>query len=238
MEQFKIRQDGFKEIRKSILLRTTPILLLATFGGLAISHFTTVGQQSNINVIPIIIPVLMGLLAFGLYRGLNRQKEIYESYKLTLVNNNIIREQLNTPTISIANEDVSEISKNSNGSITIKGNSALNVIVIPTQIDNYDKLEQLLADIKQISTKSSEPLLQKFSGMLSVITIALMATVYISEDKIIVGISGTVLLFVLGHSMYEVQRSKNIDKKSKRGTLWLILVIAAIISIMYFKLTA
>jgi hypothetical protein len=237
MEQFKIRQNGFKEIRKAILIKAIPILLLAAFGGLAISYFTTNGQPNDVNVFPFVIPIVLVALAFGLYRSVNRQKEIFDSYILTLDNNVITREQHNTPTITILNADLCEIIKNSNGSFTIKGNSSVNVIGVPSQIDEYEKLEKTLSEVRQISTKGSESFLQKFRGLLSVLTIGLMAAVYISNDKIIVGVSGTVLLVVLGYSFFEVQRSKNIDRKTKKGMWWLLLVTASIISIMYYKLT-
>lgn len=237
MEQFRIRQDGFKEIRKAMLIKAIPISLLAAFGGLAISHFNTNGQQSDVNVFPVVIPLVLGALAFGLYRGVNRQKEIFDSYVLTIDNIGITREQRNTPTIIITKTDLNEIIKNSNGSFTIKGNSTVNVIGVPSQIEDYERLEKLLSEIRQISSKTSEPVFQKFRGLLSILTIGLMAAVYISKDKVIVGISGTILLVVLGYSFFEVQRSKNIDSKTKKGMWWLILVTASIVGVMYYKLT-
>ena len=195
MEEFKIRQDGFKEIRKAMLIKVIPISLLAVLGGLAISHFNTSGQQSDVSVFPFVIPAALSALAFGLYRGVKRQQEIFDSYRLTIDNNGITREQHNTMTITISYADLSEIIKNSNGSFTVKGNSSVNVIGIPSQIDEYEKLEKSLAEIKHISIKSSEPFLQKFQGLLSILIIGLMAAVYISQNKIIVGVSGTVYLF-------------------------------------------
>jgi hypothetical protein len=236
MEQFKIKQDGFKEIRKAILIKTIPISLLAVLGGIVISHFNSNGQQSDVNVFPVLIPIMLGTLAFGLYRGIKRQKEIFESYRLTLDDNGITREQYNTPTITISIAELREITKNPNGSFTIKGNSTANVIGIPSQIEEYEKLEKSLSEIRQISTKSSESILQKFQGLFSILTIGLMGAVYISKDKIIVGVSGTVLLVILGYSFIETQRSKNIDSKTKKGMWWLILVAASIVGVMYYKL--
>ena len=181
--------------------------------------------------------IVLGALAFGLYRGVNRQKEIFDSYRLTLDNNAITREQHKTPTITISNTDVIEIVKNSNGSFTIKGNSPVNVIGVPSQKDDYEKLEKSLAEIRKISLKSSEPFLQKFSVLLSILTIGLMSAVYISKDKIIVGVSETILLLVLGYSFFEIQRSKNIDSKTQKGMWWLILVTVSFIGVMYYKLT-
>ena len=101
MEQFKIRQDGFKEIKNAMLIKAIPISLLAAFGGLAISYFNTNGQQRDVNIFLFVIPIILGALAFGLYGSVNRQKEIFDSYRLTLDSNSISKKQYNTPTIII-----------------------------------------------------------------------------------------------------------------------------------------
>lgn len=238
MEQFKIRQGGFKEIRKTMIIKAIPALLLMAFGGLAMGYFNPNAQQSDVNILPFVIPLVLGALVFGMYLGVNRQKKIFETYILTFDSNSITREQHNTATISIPHAELSEIIKNPNGGFTIKGNSTVNVIGVPAQIDDYEKLEKLLSGIRPISTKSNEPFLQKFRLLLSILTIGLMAAVYISKDKMIVGVSGTVLLLVLGYSFFEVQRSKNIDNKTKQGMWWLILVTGSILAVMYYKLTA
>lgn len=237
MEQFKIRKDGFREIRKAMLFKTAPIAIIALLVGLAIGYLNTDARQGEISVFPFVIPLLLGALGFGLYRGVNRQKEIFNSYILTLDNNCITREQHKTPTITISYTDISEIIKNSNGSFTIKGNSTENVIGVPSQIDDYEKLEKSLSEIGQILTIANESFIQKIRGLFSILTLGLMAAVYISKDKTIVGISGAVLLVVLGYSFFEVLRSKNIDGQTKRGIWWLILVAASIVGVMYFKLT-
>ena len=237
MEQFKIKEGSFKEIRNAMLAKAIPVSLLTVAGGLAISHFNTNVQQSEINVFPFVIPIVLGALAFGLYRGIKRQKEIYESYVLTIDDNGIKREQLNTPTIAISKADLTEVIVNPNRSITIKGNSSVNVILVPSQVDDYEKLVKALSEMRQISNRSSEPIFQKYRVLLSILTIALMAAVYISKNKIIVGVSGTVLLAILGYSIFEIRRSKNVDLKTKREMWLVILVVASIAGVMYFKLT-
>jgi len=236
MEQFKIRQDGFKEIRQAALIKAIPFLVIVISGAFAIYYFNPNSQQSNLNGFLIMIPITFCALAFGVYRGLNRQKEIFNSYRLTLDHNGITRERKNTSTITIANSDLSAIIKNSNGSFIIKGNSTENIIGVPSQIEDYEKLEKLLFELKEISTKTSKPLLQKFQGLLTIMTMALMVAVYTSQDKIIVGVSGTVLLIILGYSIFYIQRSKHIDIKTKKGMRWLVIVILSIIYSMYFEL--
>jgi len=240
MEQFKIRQNGFNEIRKGMLIKVVPILLLAAIVGIAISHFSSSGQESEVNIYPFLIPIVLLALGFGIYQGIKRQKEIFESYRLIIDDNCIIREQCNTQTISISIADISEICKNSNGSLIIKGNSTVDVIVIPSQIDNFEKLEQLLSEMKCISNKDKKTFLQKYIGLFSILlpitTLGLMAIVYLCEDKIIISISGTLLLVILAFSFFEIHRNKNIDNKTKRGSWWLILVVTSIMLILIYKI--
>lgn len=235
--EFKIKENGFAEIKKAIIVKTIPIVILAAGTGLAISHFNTNGQSTDVNALPFLIPIIIGALAFGLFKGINRQKGLFESYKLTINENEIVREQNNTQTISIPRNEIKSIIRNPKGILTIVGNSNTEIIGVPSQINNSEKLEQILSEIKPITDSDKKPLTEKYKGVLILLTLGLMATVYISKDKIIVGISGTILILFLGYSFYEVRRNKNIDKKTKNGMWWLILVLFSIIGTMYFKLT-
>lgn len=237
MLQFKNKQNGFKEIKKAILIKSIPISLLAVIGGLAINHFNTNIQQSNVNVYPFILPIVLGAMTFGLYRGINRQKKIFDSYRLTINDNSITREQHNTPTITISNSEISKIIKNSNGSFTIKGNSMINVIGVPSQIEDYELLEKSLSEIREITIKDGKKYLQMLLSLGSMLVIGLMLAVYISKDKMVVGASGSILLIILGYSFFQLYRSKNVDNKTKRSIWWIILPTASIIGVMYFKLT-
>lgn len=237
MEQFKIRQDGFKEIRKALLIRTIPLSLIAVIGGLMISHFSSNEDQRDVNVFPVLIPVVLGTLAFGLYLSIQRQKTLFDSYTLTIDDQKITREQHNTPSITISITDLKDIIKNLNGSYIIKGTSSAHSIVIPSQIEDYTKLEKLLLDLRPISVKTKESFLQKFQTPISLLALGLMAIVYIAKDKVIVGVSGTIVLVVFAYSTFTLWRSKNIDNKTKKGSWWMLLLIGSIIITMYAKLT-
>src|SRR6185503_14947178 len=99
MEQFKIRAGGFNEIRKLMLVKTIPLSVIAVAVGLGISQNN---QNDSVNVLPYVIPFALLSLGIGLYRGVNRQKKLFESYTLSISDDSIIREQTNTPTIKIA----------------------------------------------------------------------------------------------------------------------------------------
>ena len=55
-------------------------------------------------------------------------------------------------------------------------------------------------------------------------------------NRVIVGVSGAILVAILSWSFYDVQRSKNIDLKTKRRMWWILLVLASIIGVTMMKL--
>jgi len=237
MQQFKIRPEGFKQIRKKQLLQSIPILLLAAIGGLVISSMNSTAKEGNVNTLPFVIPIVLIALGFGVYRGLNRRKNLLNSYILTITDNLIERQQNDTAKISIYFNDISEISKGKDESFTIKGKTSTETILVPSQIENYNQLEQLLNTIKPIKENVTESILQKQRNLISLLTLALMAIVYVSKDKILVGISGAILVGLLSWSFYEIRTSKNVDNKTKKGVWWVLFVLAGIIGVTILKLT-
>jgi hypothetical protein len=236
LNQYKTKPGGFKEIQKQLLVRTLPVMIIAIGGAIAIGSINSKDKAGDINTLPIFIPLIVASVGFGLYRGLKRQKAIFESYTLTLNDNLITRDQLNTPGISIYFNQIKEIAKNKKGGLSIKGKNATDLIIVPAQIENYDRLESVLSQIKSIETKSNEPILEKYRVLFFLLIIGLMLCVYTVTNKIVVAITGTLLIGIMVWSFYEGRRSKNIDAKTKRGMLWIVLVLASVILVMVFKL--
>jgi hypothetical protein len=237
MQVFKIKQDGFKEIKKQMLIRTLPIMLIAVTGGIVISSINSKGKAADVNVLPFLIPFVAVAVGFGLYRGVNRQKALFDSYTLTLTNNLITREQFNTPTISIYFNDIKEIAKHKNGSFIIKGKDATDLIGVPAQIDNYSQLETTLQNIQPIIVKDKVSFFQKYPSLIGLLTVGLMLCVYTVNNKIIVAITGTALIALMIWSFIKIRSSKNVDSKTKKIIWWVVLVLASVIAVMIFKLT-
>ena len=235
--EFNNRENGFDEIKKEIILRTVLFAILSTGAGLTISHYNSSNHSNDFIIYLFLIPIIICVLAYGINKGIKRQKEIFESYKLTITDNEVIREQANTPTIVIPNNSIKSIKKNSNGTLTIIGTNPTKTIGVPPQLENFKKLSQLLSDFSPINDSSNMSFIHKYKGILvSLIMILLMIAVYTSTNKLIVGLSGAILTLGLGYSLYLIQISKNIDRKTKKGTWLLLIVLYSIIATMYYKL--
>ncbi len=234
---FKVKENGFAEIKKGIIKRTLPVAFLASGVGLAIYQFNNNGTSSDIKVFLLTIPIIIIALVFGFSIGIKRQKEVFESYCLSVKDNEITREQSNTQTITIPNYEVTSIIRNAKGIITVNGKSTFDTIIIPAQIENIQPLEQLLSQIQPIIDLDKIPLLEKYWIFYILLVLGLMAAVFVSKNKLVVGLSGTILLIFLGYSFYSMKKNKNIDNRTKKGMWGLIIVVLSVIGNMYLKLT-
>lgn len=234
MEQFKIRPNGFNEIKKQVLVRTIPLMVIATAAGIAIS---VNGQQDSVNILPFVIPLAALAIGFGLYRGIERQRELFESYTLSISDNRFIRTQANTPTIEIAFGNVHEIVKNSNGSFAIKGATSTDLIAVPAQVENLDRLEAVLNAVMPIAVLNKPAMSQKLTLPFVLFTLALMVTVYKATNKLVVGVSGCLVTGIMVYSFITIQRSRNVDRKTKRASYWMILVLLSVIGMTLAKLS-
>jgi hypothetical protein len=237
MEVFKIRQDGFKDIKKQMLIRSLPILIIAVVVGIVIVSINFKDKTADINVFPIVIPIVALSVGVGLYRGVDRQKVLYESYTLTISSNLVRREQFNTPTISLYTDEIQTITKTPNGSFIIKGKDAADLILVPAQMDNYAQLEAVLQSIQPLQIKDKDSFLQKYQSLAGLLAIGLMLCVYTVNNKVIVALTGTTLVAMLVWSFTKIISSKNVDSKTKSGAWWILLVLASIILVMIYKLT-
>lgn len=142
MQVFKTRPGGFSTIKKQLLFRVIPLLIIVLCFGIYISLINSKDKVPDIFFPLLFIPFAAVVVFFGVYRSMKNQKSLFESYKLTITNNLITREQLNTPSISIYFNEIKEIAKYKNGSLTITGKDTAELIIIPFQIENYPQLER------------------------------------------------------------------------------------------------
>jgi hypothetical protein len=238
MQVFNIRPDGFKEIKKKMLIKAVPMILIAAAAGITIGTINLKKQQTDVNILPFIIPIVALSVGFGLYRSVNRQKVLVNSYKLTITDNSIIREQFNTDTISLKFNEIKAILKNKNGSFIIRGKNISNTIGVYAQIENYVEVEKALEKISPIVIKDKVPFLEKYRSFVGLFTIALMVCVYAVDNKIIVAIAGSTLVALMIWSFIKIRTNKNIDKKTKKGAWLILIVLASVIATMFFKLTS
>ncbi|KAA3634843.1 MAG: hypothetical protein DWQ02_10765 [Bacteroidetes bacterium] len=176
-------------------------------------------------------------MVFVFARTQRRQMDSLKTYELTLENTMIVREQFGLPTIIIDHRDISVIEKNRNGSFVIRGEQASEFIIVPPNMEESELLEKMLGDLHTIQKKE-----QKFpdgiiSGITSLGVLILMALLYTSENKIVIGVSGALVLITMAFGFFYIRNSKHFDDSLKKN-LWIVwIIIFSVLGFIYYKLT-
>jgi hypothetical protein len=108
------------------------------------------------------------------------------------------------------------------------------VIGIGPQVEGHEELESLLRQIRPFGGAVRQPLLERYGRSAGLVTIILFAVVFLSNSKSVVTPAGLVLIGLLGWSLVEVQRNKNIDAKTRRGMYMVIFPLFAVLAKLAF----
>lgn len=237
MKQFKNKKEGFMTLRNKILLLSIPLTLVTCIFTYIILDFGPAGNNaSNISGFPLTIIVIIGIIAYSIFKSNKRQKLIFDSYTLTIDDESVTREQYNTQTIRFLITDIRKIIKTNKGAFVIQGNKPTDYIVISAHIEDKLELEKLLEKICEFTVSTSKPIMAYTMFPLTIVVLGLMAIVYISNNKILVGISGPLLVAFMLWSFVSIQKNKNFDKKTKRSSYLVFILILSVIGITIFKL--
>jgi len=145
MEQkFKIKENGFSEISKFLIIKMVSLLAIGLFIAVLIkSEGFTTGLDTFLVVMAIFVPVFTIIIFFAVKRG----KKQFESFTLTINEHEIFKKQLYINDVVIPIQEIRSIDKNEKGGVTIQGNTPDKVIFVPTQIEGFTQLEKMLLEI-------------------------------------------------------------------------------------------
>ena len=149
---FKNDPNRFAEVKKALVKKWIPVLIVAFGVGL----FIAMRNEKNstdilLTTAPFAIIFAFIIVCIRSFSIIKNQKALYESYRLLIDENAISREQVNTPTVKILKIDILRIDQNKNTSFTIRGRNYGDVIDVAEQIDNYAELESILQEIRSFN---------------------------------------------------------------------------------------
>ncbi len=205
---------------------------------IAVLNLTRNNSSGDINTLPFLLPVILVIYGISLFRTFKKQNKFLKSYTLTISEEGITREQLNTPPISISFMEIKEIVKTKKGGYIIKGLDRTDVIYVPYLTENPEELQQRLEALAPISTKSIDPVYRKYTPLLFLPGLGLFICVLTLTNKILVGISAALVIGLLIWAIYSIRNNKNIPGSGKRITWSMVIMLLLIIYVTVEKLMA
>lgn len=234
MPTYQNSPSGFAVLRTRIIKRSVPLVLFSLTGGLAIFYFVNDKPFGLLEWI-ILIVFLAAIMTFAILKSIARQQEIYNSYRLVIDNKYLSRQQAGVPVMNLAFDKITQITKAENGDLLITGQKKENFIFISAFIEKYEEIVSQLSAIMPIAQRVKKNLLAQYPEIGAVGAIGLMCAVYISNNKIIAGVSGIALTVILIWCFYKIQASKLIDSKVKRTSWFILIVILSVLFITWHK---
>ncbi|WP_431213458.1 hypothetical protein ACQ86N_00540 [Puia sp. P3] len=227
MKQYFIGEEGIKKFRKRYYNIFLPVVAIGAAIPLTINLMSI--HASDGYTPWIVFGAMAVYLGFSVTRIFKKQKKMLESYRLTITENEIVREQMNTPALTINFMEVKEIMKTRKGSFLVRGVSRTDLIQIPYWVDDLDGIEQQLQTFSTVTTAKSFMLRQY--GVLAIRLAALGMLIAIStvNDKAVVTILGAVLIGLIIWGLNELRVNKNVTVNAKRRSMVVYTLIAIVV---------
>lgn len=231
---FRLDPESYPALRKRIMIKTA-LLVLIVWGGVSFTLLKD-GDKDGTGIWFVVgMALFYGYLIF---KTSKKRRKIYESYTLIIDEWNITRKQDGLKDMQIPLSEITTIEKNAANRFEVRGKSRapFERILIPRQIEGYDRVEEILAGFKPIEINPKPSYMEKYGLLITLILIAPILGVYIVDNKIIVSVCAVLAVTMLVYSMFYMSKYKNTVKSWKR-TLWFLpLIIISILVVVYFKL--
>src|SRR5687768_2477371 len=113
MSEYKLTPEFKRVLRKNIILSRLPILALALAVGVGLSVF----QLKSAEGLIILVPVVVMAGSWGVFIGYRRQIRQAESFEISLTKDQITREMLGVPPLTLHRDDIRRIERHFSGYI-------------------------------------------------------------------------------------------------------------------------
>jgi hypothetical protein len=238
--QFKLDPLQYPALQKRIITRLASLaaVLLVLISFLMLKGKDLV--QIELILWAAYMVFLIVLYSFAMFRSLKKSKKVYESYMIIINEQGVKRIQDNLNDLYIPIDQITAIEKKTNGKFIIKGisNNPFEKISIPKQIENYQKVEELLTSIKPITLNVKTSLYEKYGLLVSIAIAMPLLGVYVLDNKIAISVCAAVSVTGLIYSFFSILKYRIAVKGLNRGVWTLLIVLISVIIATYFKLIA
>ncbi len=227
MKVYRISKEKLDKMRPSLMTRMAGVLAVI-IGASAFISFQALGRETDLRVILLAILLLGGTATFGVFRASRKAQarldEMQSTFELVLDAGYLTRRRKDVPDATIAYSNILQIKECGREGLSIKEDSALRSIGVPSAVENY---EQLKADLVLLTgleiTKRNLALLWTYLSV--VLVIGLFAVSFLVQNRLVAACASFVLAAASVAAVIVVRRNPNLPK-SVRGNLVLSLLPA------------
>jgi len=215
--EYRLELDGFKAVKKRVILRIVVTLLLAL--GI-VSYFSYPDQIDPVMAgVMLVIMILVG--AHSIHEAIHRERVKWLSYCLTIDGDTIGRRIDGMPAVNIDRSEITKIEEGAGG-LTLRTAQSQVFVHVPSALQSYAEVRKTFMGIAPIVAPSRIAGLASYA-IVAAIFLALYFGIMSPERWIRVATVGVGCLFGIW-CFISIQRDPNQDKSVKTAS-WVFLAI-------------
>jgi hypothetical protein len=226
MHTYTLAPGGFAARKKRLIIQCLIIYTIAVLAGLYLVLRNDLASPTALITLAINIPLFAVLILVVLRRGIKLQREAWASYRLTIDQDSITRQQAQLPDLTLRRDQITRIEELPSSGLLIRTAEPRISISVPLGLTGYADVQAHLTSWQPISVSVYKTPLRLFLLCLglAMVPIAALVIVVISDSLPLVVTAGLVLVGIMGWSLIAIQRSPNVDPRRKRW-IWLGLLV-------------
>jgi hypothetical protein len=233
MKTYRLSPAYYAALKRRLLLTAIPIISAAG----AVGFLAGLLQGGTTLINAALFAALTGVFfVFTIPRSYRQQRDLAESYKLTVDGDTITRTQTGAREISVTRSGIARITETPDKGLGIIAINSKLRFGIPATLEGYAELRKTLDSWHQIQTVKPSGMHWQAAlvPLLALALIGLFAVAIISNDKVLVSATGSLALVVSVASVFVLVNNPQVDAKTK-SKLWLVSIplLALVAKIIY-----
>ena len=230
MAEYRLIEDNKKNLLNKKMVKSLPLIIVAVLAGMGISFFQITQTYNSHLFLIVILPTLLictGAIFIGLKFGLKIYKENHLDIVFSIENNVLKITKKGKDIMSATKDNINKIEEYNDETIIISLKNKQKII-LNKNIENYDNMKLELSEIFEISRTDKKPN-NIFYTIVSLGIIILYIVFSLSVDKVIIILSGVLIVGIIIFSIVKTLLDKSVDKRIKIMFLVAIILLADII---------
>ena len=227
-ERYRLKPEAFIAARKRLILGTIPMFIIMVLAFVLPHYFAgEAASETDERQLLLVLGLMAVFVPVSLYRIFKKKRKLYDNFILTIDSDSISCTPLLREAIDFTWLEVTRIVKNADGSILIHGGANNAIITVPAQVENKEQLIKRLNEISPV-LDVQRTFLTIYGKYLIIATTIIFLIFLNTNDKIIIGITGPLLMAAVLWSIIALKSNRQMAPGTQRKLWWILIPLTGV----------
>lgn len=229
IREYRLSEAFFQHFTRRVLIRIVPLIVLSTAVGLWIGgiSFDVAGMSA--------LAIIAAVLAVSMWYNVKRQHRSMRSFRVRVGDQSVTRIQNGFPELTLTRDQIAEVLETPTALLVAAKTHGVR-IAASAQIEGYNELKAQVAQLHPIHPQTRHSWSAPIMVGSTIVVVGAMVVVYRAKDSRLVLAAATALSLALIYCLIVIQRSPAVDRRTKRTSWWLLIVLFSLGTVAYSAL--